>query len=77
MGQSGVDVVLRGRAKTLFPFSIECKAQESWSVPSWIKQAKENEEVNTIWLLFCKRSRENPIVIMDANSFFEIIWSNR
>ena len=39
----GQDVRLVGEAKKRFPFSIECKWQESWSLPSWIKQAKENQ----------------------------------
>lgn len=72
MGQSGTDIRLIGKAKELFPFSVECKSQETWAIPSWIKQAKENEMDDTCWLLFCKRNREKPIVIMDAEKFFEL-----
>ena len=72
MGQSGTDVRLIGKAQTLFPFSIECKYQETWSLPSWIKQAKENEKEGTCWLLFCKKNREKPVVVMDAEKFFEL-----
>ena len=73
MGQSGTDVRLVGEAKKRFPFSIECKWQESWALPSWIKQAKENQEEGTDWLLICKKSRMEPVVIMDAERFFEIV----
>jgi len=72
MGQSGVDVVLLGRALELMPVSIECKNQEKYSLPAWIKQAKDNQISGTNWLLFCKRNREEPIVVMSAELFFEL-----
>lgn len=74
MGQSGVDVVLRGRAEFLFPFDVECKSCEAWSVPSFIRQAKKNKKKNRDWLLILKRKEfQSPIVVMDANVFFKII----
>ena len=72
MGQSGVDVLLRGRAAELFPYSIEAKNQESWSLPAWIKQSKGNMKPNTDWLLFCKKNYHEEIVVMDASRFFEL-----
>jgi hypothetical protein len=72
MGQSGTDLKLYGEAKEKFPFSVECKYQETWSVPSWIKQAKENRIESTDWLLFVKRNRHEEIVIMDAKAFFDL-----
>lgn len=72
MGQQGVDVRLEERVLALFPFSIECKAQESWSVHSWIEQAQANNLPGTDWLLIAKRSRKAPVVIMDAEVFFNI-----
>jgi len=73
MGQCGTDIKLYGEAKERFNYSIECKAQESLSIPAWIKQAKENTVKGTDWLLICKKSRENPIVIMDAKVFFNLV----
>jgi len=72
MGQSGVDIKLYGKALELFPFSIEAKRCERVSLPTWIKQAKQNLTEGTSWLLFFKRSREDPVVIMDADYFFEL-----
>lgn len=72
MGQSGTDVRLIGQAKELFPFAIECKNQESWSLPAWIKQAKSNLQPNTNWLLLFKKNRHEEIACMDAAAFFEI-----
>jgi intein/homing endonuclease len=50
-----------------------CKAQENWAIHQWIKQSKENQEEGTDWLLFAKRSRQNPVVVMDAERFFELL----
>jgi len=73
MGQSGTDIRLIGEAKKRFPFSVECKFQESWSVHSWIEQAQANQDKNTDWLLVAKRSRKPPVVIMDAVVFFKLL----
>ncbi len=70
MGQSGTDVRLLGTAQMEFQYSVECKAQETWSVPAWIKQAQANRKEGTDWLLVCKRKNEKPIIIMDAEEFF-------
>ena len=71
--QAGTDVRLIGEAKTRFPFSVECKRCESWAIPAWIKQAKANQAKGTDWLLIVKKNREDPIVVMDANAFFELL----
>lgn len=70
--QSGTDVVLIGKAKERFRYSIEAKAQEKWAIHQWIKQAKANQEDDTDWLLFCKKSREDPVVVMDMEAFFKL-----
>ena len=72
MGQSGTDVRLIGKSLELFPFSVECKSTESWQIHEAIKQAKDNKKDGTDWLLFMKRSRQEPVVIMDAERFFEL-----
>jgi len=69
MGQSGPDVILRGEAKELFPFVVETKFCEKWDIHKWIKQARHYGDN---WLLFCKRSRNKPIVVMDCDMFFAI-----
>ncbi len=70
MGQSGTDVRLLSKAQMEFQYSVECKAQETWSVPAWVKQAQANQKEGTDWLLVCKRKNEKPIIIMDAEEFF-------
>lgn len=73
MGQNGTDVRLDSAALKLFPYSVECKFQESWSIPAWIEQAKKNVIKNTNWILVCKRSKKSPVVIIDADVFFQIL----
>jgi len=75
MGQSGVDVRMEERVLNMFPFSVECKRQENWSVPAWIEQAARNQLPNTDWLLFMRRSRTPAVVTMDALAFFRLIGS--
>jgi hypothetical protein len=75
MGQSGCDVRMEQAILKLFPFSVECKAQESWSVSAWIEQAKKNLLRNTSWLLFFRKSRMIPhtVVLLDADIFFQMV----
>ena len=73
MGQSGTDVRLEKAVLKVFPFSVECKRQESWSIKAWIEQAKENQMPNTEWLLVCRSSHMDPVVVLDAKHFFEIL----
>ena len=72
-GQNGCDVRLEKEILIKFPFSVECKSQESWSIPAWIKQAVSNQMPNTDWILFCKRKNELPIAVMDADAFFKLL----
>jgi len=71
MGQSGCDVRIVGEALERYPFSIECKNQESWSVPKAIEQAKSNLIENTEWQLFLSKNHYDPVVVMDAGFWFE------
>ena len=78
MGQSGTDVVLHQEALKRFPYSVECKSCEAWSLPSFIRQAKKNTKENTDWLLVLKRKEfKNPVVVIDANRFFQILEDNK
>jgi len=77
MGQSGPDVRLESAALVKFPFSVECKFQERWSVHKWIEQTKANEAEGTNWLLICKQSRKPPVVILEADVFFDILKKAR
>src|SRR4030042_6505393 len=72
MGQTGVDVRLVADAKTAFPWSVECKWQESLSLPSAVKQAKDNQQPGTDWLLITKRNRDDFLAILEAEGVFDL-----
>lgn len=71
MGQSGVDVSLRGVAKELFPYAVECKAQENLNLMESILQAKANcSEGYSSWLLIHDRKKlDEPVVVMPISEF--------
>jgi len=73
MGQSGVDVHLEKRVLEHFPFSVEAKNVERLSFWPSVNQARANELPGTDWLLFIKKNREKPVVVMDAEQFFQLI----
>ena len=73
MGQAGTDIRLIGDAKKDFPWSVECKAVEQFSMPSWIKQAEENRLPGTDWLLITKQSRKSQLVTLEAKVFFDLL----
>ena len=74
MGQSGVDIYFREKSLyEKFPYDIECKNTENISVYSYIKQAEANTKSGRNWLIFHKKNRHSPIVIMDALHFFELM----
>jgi hypothetical protein len=70
MGQSGRDVILRGRAKELFCFhGIECKNCERIQIWDAIKQAETHGGKPAI---FFKRNRSDIYVVLKAEDFFEL-----
>lgn len=73
MGQCGVDIRLVADAKEQFPWSVECKNSESWSLPSFIQQAKTNQLPGTDWLLILKKKGSEYVVVLDAEVFFDIL----
>jgi hypothetical protein len=73
MGMKGTDVVLLSEARYRFPYDVECKATEKISLYADIEQAQKNTGPGRQWLLVHKRSRYRPIVIVDAEHFFELL----
>jgi len=73
MGQHGCDIVLRGKARELFQFDVECKSSQKWDVFNAIKQAKSNTQKNRNWLCVFKRKEISPVIMLDADVFFSIL----
>lgn len=70
MGQSGVDVILRGEAQELFPYRVESKNTESLNLLEAIQEAESNSEDPYDWMVVHKRKLlREPIVIISWSAF--------
>lgn len=70
MGQAGCDIILRGEARKLFPFSVECKASESLNLKDTVDQARNNAYHGTDWLIVHnKKAVKDTLVIMSWDTF--------
>ena len=71
MGAGGEDLIMARAAREKFPYSIECKNQESINIWKSYEQAKENSgEYEPIVVL--KRNNVKPLVLVDANYFVNL-----
>jgi hypothetical protein len=73
MGQSGVDIILRGEIYEKFKFDIECKRTESLNLYKAIEQAKQNNEIGRDWLIVHKKNKNKPVVIFSWEAFEKLI----
>jgi len=71
MGAGGMDVMLSAIARELFPFAIEAKNTERVKVWESFDQAEANTPEGLQPLLVIKRNGSAPLVVMDAEYFFE------
>ena len=82
MGQSGCDLYLSPAARALFPYGVECKAQETISLPAWWKQCENNaSKVELTPLLLIKRNREEPLAVLRWSDLLALLqqdhrWEN-
>jgi len=72
MGQSGEDVQLSDRARQMFPYSVECKNVEKLNVWSAYEQCESNSG-DYEPVLFMKKNRKEPLVVIDAKHFFNLL----
>jgi hypothetical protein len=71
MGDGGEDVQLSPAARKCVPFQIECKNKAHISVYSWYQQAKEHGPHEA--LLVIKEDDAEPLVVVDAKTFFRLL----
>ena len=72
MGDSGEDILLSPAARRLFPFSVECKNQESLNIWSAIEQAENNSGNHTPLVIF-KRNRTKTYAVLEFNKLLELL----
>jgi len=71
MGAGGEDLIMARAARKKFPYSIECKNQESVNVWKAYEQAEENSgDYEPIVVL--KRNNTKPLVLVDAECFVKL-----
>jgi hypothetical protein len=71
MGANGEDVLLSPKARSLLPLSIECKSRASYAFYKDYDQAIVNAPKNTEPILVAKANHRDPVVIVNAEFFFE------
>ena len=72
MGESGEDIKLSNSARSKFPFSVECKAQEKLNIWDSLKQAEDNSNSHTPILIF-KRNRSKTYVTLSLEDFLDLL----
>ena len=71
MGAGGEDLIMARAARQRFPYSIECKNQESINVWKSYGQAQENsKDYEPVVVL--KRNNTKPLVLVDAEYFVKL-----
>ena len=75
MGAGGEDLLLSPAARRLFPYSVECKNVEKLNVWSAYEQAEANSGEHEP-LLIMKKNRKNPLVVIDAEAFVNLLKMN-
>ena len=68
MGAGGEDLIMARAAREKFPYSIECKNQESINVWKSYEQAQENSK-DYEPVVVIKRNNSKPLVLVDAEYF--------
>lgn len=70
MGAGGEDILLSPAARSLLPVSIECKSRANWAFYKDLDQAIANAPKDTQPILVVKANNKKPVVIVDAEYFF-------
>ena len=71
MGAGGEDLIMARAARKKFPYSIECKNQESVNVWKAYEQAEENAgDYEPIVVI--KRNNTKPLILGDADYFVRL-----
>ena len=71
MGAGGEDLIMSRSARTKFPYSIECKNQETLNVWKSYEQAESNSG-DYEPVVFIKRNNQKPLVVVDADYFINL-----
>ena len=73
MGVSGEDIQLSTAAREIYPWSVECKAQEKVNVYKAYSQAQDNNTGDYEPIVFFSKNHHKPMVMLDAE-YFVRMW---
>lgn len=74
MGETGMDIKLGEKARSIFPYAIECKQTETLNVWKALDQARANaEKENLTPILVFSRNRSPVYVVMPILPFFDLV----
>ena len=73
MGANGEDIQMSPAARKAIPLSIECKSRASIAAYGWLTQATTNCPKGCEPVLVVKQNRAKPLVIVDADYFFNLM----
>lgn len=73
MGASGTDILLSESALKVYPFAIECKAQESIQIWKALEQSESNANEKQRALLCFKRNRSETYVALKLSDFLDLL----
>ena len=73
MGSPGEDLIMARAAREKFPFSVECKNQESLNVWKAYEQACANAKGIHTPIVVIKKNKERPLVVIDAETFVDMV----
>lgn len=76
MGAGGEDVLLSPKARKYFPFSIECKNQESLGIWKALKQATDNSGKYTPLLIF-KRNHSKTYACLEFDDLMKLVKNQK
>ena len=71
MGSNGEDIIMGVQSRKQFPYSIECKNQESVNVWKAYEQSQENCKAYEP-LVIIKRNKTKPLALVDAEYFIRL-----
>ena len=73
--EPGCDIQLSPLARSVFPYSVECKNVERLNVWSALSQAQTNAKEGTTALLVFGRNRTEPYVALPLAEFMRLLGS--
>lgn len=71
--ENGADVKLSAKAKARFPFSVECKARNSFTTLYGFYDQARSHYPELVPLVVLKEDRKEPLVLLNFDMFLTLI----